>query len=97
MYDTVSGIMPRNPDGAMGNLCNRLMASEQEALNTQTYILEDMAVILEHNPGREDIAACIQEIKSKIKADEAQHWAIANHWGEHFDGIAPGGADKDGD
>lgn len=78
-----------NTDLSMARCCNRLMSAEQQALDALSYALEEMEYLAQQHPDREDIRACIEEIKSKIKADEAKHWAICNHWGEHFDGIAP--------
>ena len=76
-----------NIETAMSRLCNRLMGAEQQALDTLTYTLDEMEYLAQQNPDREDIKNCIEEIKTKIKADEAVHWTIANRWSEHFDGI----------
>jgi hypothetical protein len=84
-----------NIDVSMTRLCNRLMGAEQQALDTLTYALDEMEYQAEQHPDRDDIRNCIEEIKNKIKADEAEHWAIANRWGEHFDGIAPDESDSD--
>lgn len=80
--------MARNIDNAMSRLCNRLMSCAQSALDTQQYILEEMEYLSEQNPDREDIKACVEEIKAQNKASESQNWATANSWGEHFDGIS---------
>lgn len=89
--------MNNNIDRYMSRLNDRLMASAQQALNDIGYALDEMEQIATEHPEREDIRACIDEIKNgnKVKASEA--WAIANHWSEHFDGIGTGdsGADKD--
>lgn len=84
-----------NIDKSMSRLCNRLMGAEQQALDTLGYSLDEMNYIAEQNPAREDIKSCIEEIKLKVKADESKHWVICNHWGEHFDGIAPKTDDND--
>lgn len=87
--------MERNADSNMSRLCNRLMSSEQSALDTQAYALEEMEYILDQNPDREDIKSCIDEIKKKVKADENEHWIICSRWGEHFDDVAGGEDDDD--
>lgn len=79
--------MERNIDGVMSRLCNRLMSCAQSALDAQNYALEEMEYILNENPDRDDVRACIEEIKAKNKASESENWATANHWAEHFDGI----------
>lgn len=88
--------MSNNIDRYMSRLNDRLMSSAQQALNDVGYTLDEMEQIAAEHPEREDIRACIDEIKSgnKVKASEA--WAIANHWSEHFDGI-DGGEDDDCD
>ena len=84
-----------NIENAMSRLCNRLMGAEQQALDTLNYTLDEMEYLARENPDRDDIRACIEEIKEKVKADESDHWARCNKWAEHFDGIAP--AEKDDD
>ena len=42
------------------------------------------------NPEREDIKACVAEIKAKSKKALAECWAAANHWSEHFEGLSNG-------
>ena len=37
---------------------------------------------------RDDIRACIDEIKNGNKAKASEAWVIANRWSEHFDGIS---------
>ncbi len=73
---------------SMARLCNRLMENAQTSLNELTYTLDEMAYNAEQNPEREDIQACMQEIKEKIKSSVSEHWAILNKWAEHFDGIS---------
>jgi hypothetical protein len=73
------------------------MGAEQQALDTLTYTIDEMEYIAQQNPEREDIRACIEEIKEKVKADESTHWAIINYWGEHFDGITASDDDEAGD
>lgn len=80
--------MERNIDNQMSRLCNRLMSVAQSALDSQQYIIEEMEFIAEQNPEREDVKACIAEVKAKNKASESENWTTANHWGEHFDGIS---------
>lgn len=88
--------MERNIDNRMSRLCGRLMSVAQNARDAQEYILEEMEYILEANPDREDVRACIDEIKAKNKASESVSWATANHWSEHFDNIsAPADSDDD--
>lgn len=77
----------RNIDTTMSRLCTRLMSTAQSSLDAQQYAIEEMEYLFEQNPDREDIRACIEEIKAKNKANESENWATANHWGEHFDGI----------
>jgi hypothetical protein len=80
--------MERNIDDRMSRLCGRLMSVAQNARDAQEYILEEMEYIAEANPDREDVRACIEEIKSKNKASESVNWTVGNHWSEHFDGIS---------
>lgn len=87
--------MSRSIDGAMSRLCGRLMSCAQNALDTINYVLEEMELIAGQNPDREDIQACIDEIKAKNKASESQNWATANHWSEHFDGIDTGDGEEE--
>lgn len=86
-----------NIETVMARLCNRLMGAEQQALDTLTYTLDEMEYLAEQNPDRDDIKACIDEIKQKVKADESEHWAICNRWGEHFDGIDTSSDDASSD
>jgi hypothetical protein len=78
-----------NVDTAMSRLCNRLMGATQNMLDTLTYTLDEMEYLSQQNPGREDIESCIEEVKTKIKAQESSHWVSLNNWGEHFDGVNP--------
>lgn len=79
--------MERNIDNVMSRICTRIMSAAQNALEAICYALEEMEYAAEANPDREDIRACIDEIKATNKANESANWAAANHWGEHFDGI----------
>lgn len=83
--------MSRSIEGSISRLCGRLMSCAQTAFDTINYVLEEMEFLAEQHPEREDISACIGEIKSQNKANETANWATANHWGEHFDGIDGGG------
>lgn len=85
--------MARSIDGAVSRLCGRLMSTAQNALDAINYALEEMEYIAEQNPDREDIRACIEEIKKQNKGSESANWATANHWSEHFDGIDTGGGE----
>lgn len=89
--------MSNNIDRYMSRLNDRLMSSAQQALNDIGYALDEMEMAAENAPEREDIKACIAEVKIKSKKALTECWAAANHWSEHFDGIGTGdsGADKD--
>ncbi len=80
--------MANSIDNRMSRLCGRLMTIAQNARDSAEYILEEMEYVAEANPEREDVRACIDEVKAKIKSGEAENWATANHWSEHFDGIS---------
>lgn len=88
--------MSNNIDRYMSRLNDRLMSSAQQALNDIGYTLDEMEQIAAEHPEREDIRACIDDIKSGNKAKASEAWAIANRWSEHFDGIS-GGEDTDCD
>lgn len=75
-------------DRYMSRLNDRLMASAQQALNDVGYALDEMECIAAEHPERDDIRACIDEIKNGNKAKASEAWAIANRWSEHFDGIS---------
>lgn len=79
--------MSNNIDRHMSRLNERLMACSQSALDSINYLLDDMNSIAEQNFEREDIRACINEVKTKTKKALTESWAIANHWSEHFDGL----------
>lgn len=79
--------MERTVDNKMSRLCGRLMSVAQNARDQIDYILEEMEYIADSNTDREDVRACIDEIKSKNKTGESENWAAANHWSEHFDSI----------
>lgn len=85
--------MAFNNDRYMSRLNERLMNTAQYALNDINSVLDEMEMIAENNPDREDIRACIDEIKAKNKKGATESWTIANHWSEHFDGL--GGEDTD--
>lgn len=85
--------MPNNVDRYMSRLNERLMSCAQRALDEMNYLLDDMNNIAEQHAEREDIRACIEEIKTKNKKAITESWATANHWSEHFDGL--GGEDTD--
>lgn len=83
-----------SPDNQMSRVCNRVMSAAQSALDTLQYVIEDAEFYAGQHPDREDIKACEDEIKTKCKTAISEVWAIANHWGEHFDSISVG---KDAD
>ncbi len=85
--------MNNNIDRYMSRLNDRLMSSAQRALDDIGYTLDEMEQLAAERPEREDIRACIDEIKNGNKATTSEAWAIANRWSEHFDGIS--GDDKD--
>ncbi len=85
--------MSNNIDRYMSRLNDRLMSSAQQALNDIGYTLDEMEMASENAPEREDIKACIAEVKLKSKKALAECWVAANHWSEHFNGI--GGKDTD--
>ena len=78
-----------NIEQSMTRLCNRLMENAQGSLNELTYTLDEMSYNAEQSGKREDIEACMKEVKEKVKSSVAEHWAILNKWAEHFDGITP--------
>lgn len=77
-----------NIDRYMSRLNDRLMSSAQQALNDIGYALDEMEQIAAEHPERDDIRACIEEIKNGNKAKASEAWAIANRWSAHFDGIS---------
>lgn len=79
--------MEHSADNRMSRLCGRAMSVAASARGSLEYVLEEMEYIAEANPEREDIKACVDEIKAKCKASESENWATANHWSEHFDGL----------
>ena len=75
--------MNNNIDRYMSRLNDRLMASAHIG-----YTLDEMEQIAAEHPERDDIRACIDEIKNGNKAKASEAWVIANRWSEHFDGIS---------
>ncbi len=78
----------------MSRANERLMSCAQRTLDELGYILDDMERIADQCPGREDVRACIDEVKVKAKKAMTECWAAANHWSEHFDGLG-GNEDTD--
>ena len=74
----------------MSRANERLMSCAQRTLDELGYILDDMERIADQCPGREDVRACIDEVKVKAKKAMTECWAAANHWSEHFDGLCNG-------
>lgn len=87
--------MDHGVDNRMSRLCGRAMSVAAGARDSLEFILEEMEYIAEANPEREDIKACVDEIKTKCKASESENWAAANKWSEHFDGISTDSNDAD--
>ncbi len=87
--------MAQDVDNRMSRLCGRAMSVAQNARDSLEYILEEMEFIVEENPDREDIKACVDEIKTKCKSSESENWAATNKWSEHFDGISTDDSDAD--
>ncbi len=80
--------MNNNIDRYMSRLNDRLMSSAQRALDDIGYTLDEMEQLAAERPEREDIRACIDEIKNGNKATTSEAWAIANRWSEHFEGVS---------
>lgn len=78
----------------MSRANERLMSCAQRTLDELGYILDDMERIADQCPGREDVRACIDEVKVKANKAMTECWAAANHWSEHFDGLG-GNEDTD--
>lgn len=85
----------RTVDNSMSRHCNRLMSNIQQLIDSLAYNLEEMEWLQEQNPEREDIKACIDDIKTKVKAAESTHWVLLNNWSEHFDSVTQGDHDKE--
>lgn len=77
-------------DGYMSCLNDRVMSGAQHAIDELNYALDEMQMAADENPEREDIKACVAEVKEKSKKALAECWAAANHWSEHFDGLCNG-------
>ena len=85
--------MANNVDRYMSRTNERLMSCAQRTLDEIGYNLDDLESIAEQHSERDDIRACIAEIKEKGKKAATEMWAAANHWSEHFDGLS--GNEKD--
>lgn len=79
-----------NIDSYMSRLNDRVMSGAQHAIDELNYALDEMQMAAEDNYEREDIKACVAEVKAKSKKALAECWAAANHWSEHFDGLNNG-------
>lgn len=79
--------MGNEVDRYMSRANERLMSCAQRTLDELNYILDDMENIAAQSPERDDIRACIDEVKGKTKKAITEAWATANHWSEHFDGL----------
>ena len=79
-----------NIDKHMSRLNERVMSGAQHAIDELGYALDEMEAAADGNPEREDIKACLAEVKAKSKKALAECWAAANHWSEHFDGLSKG-------
>lgn len=77
-------------DSYMSRLNDRVMSGAQHAIDELNYALDEMQMEADDNPEREDIKACVAEIKAKSKKALAECWAAANHWSEHFEGLSNG-------
>lgn len=82
-------------DGYMSRLNDRVMSGAQHAIDELNYALDEMQMAADENPEREDIKACVAEVKAKSKKALAECWAAANHWSEHFDGLSNGDKTED--
>lgn len=81
--------MANTIESRVASICERFKSAAQSALDSMGYAIEDLEYIAEANPDREDIKACLAELKSTNKANENTNWVTANKWAEHFDGINP--------
>lgn len=79
--------MANTIDARVARICERFKSNAQSALNAMAYDIEDLEYIAAENPDREDIQACLAELKATNKAGENTSWVTANKWAEHFDGI----------
>ena len=77
-------------DSYMSRLNDSVMSGAQHAIDELNYALDEMQMAADDNPEREDIKACVAEIKAKSKKALAECWAAANHWSEHFEGLSNG-------
>ena len=88
--------MANNIDRFMSRANERLMSCAQRSLDEINYIIDDMESMAEQCPEREDIRACVDEVKNKVKKATTESWVTANHWSEHFDGLG-GSEESDSD
>ncbi|MCM1368277.1 MAG: hypothetical protein NC184_05675 [Roseburia sp.] len=86
--------MANNIDRYLSRVNERLMSCAQRTLDEIGYILDDLESIADQHPEREDIRACIDDIKGKAKKAATETWATANHWSEHFDGLGDSDTDE---
>lgn len=84
-----------NIDRYMSRLNDRVMSGAQHALDELGYALDEMQMAADENPDREDIKACVAEVKAKSKKALTECWAAANHWSEHFEGLNNGDESDD--
>ncbi len=89
--------MQINIDRQMSRLNERLMSGAQYTLDGIGYVLDEMEAYAEQYPDRDDIRACIDEIKSKNKKAVIECWTTANHWVEHFDGLGDDVSNEESD
>ena len=85
--------MANNTDRFLSRVNARIMSCAQRTLDEIGYTLDDLESLAEQHLDRDDILACIAEIKEKGKKAATELWTTANHWSEHFDGL--GGGDTD--
>lgn len=81
--------MANTIEARVSRICERFKSNAQSALNSMAYDIEELEYIAAENPDREDIKACLAELKETNKASENTNWVTANKWAEHFDGINP--------
>ena len=79
--------MANNTDRFLSRVNARIMSCAQRTLDEIGYTLDDLESLAEQHLDRDDILACIAEIKEKGKKAATELWTTANHWSEHFDGL----------